>query len=141
MELVLLCQNVMTQGFNENLEVPGGCEAPIEFCDVVFKTRPEIAGALSHALVWVFEFFKTMKLWIVRPRMAKYDIIVDSNGNEVVLKISNHLVVKSPFTTVNLDVYCSINNFLIVRYNDKYHWDDDDDLDRYDDSDDDDIDK
>ena len=65
MELVLLCQNVMTQGLNDNLDTPGGCEAFIEFCDVIFKMRPHISNQLSHALVWVFEFFETMKLRIV----------------------------------------------------------------------------
>ena len=60
MELIPLCQYVMTQGLNDNLKVPGGCEALIEFCDVVYRTRPEIAGALSHALEPMFRMFESM---------------------------------------------------------------------------------
>lgn len=44
----------MTKGLNDNLDDPGGCKALVEFCDVVYRMRPEIAGALSHALEPMF---------------------------------------------------------------------------------------
>ena len=98
----------MTQGLNENVDIPGGCEALVEFCDVMFKTRPHISSQLSHALVWVFEFFETMTLRFVKSRVKNYGIIVDNIDNEIVLiiRIPDHIVIKTPFTTVGLTDIC-----------------------------------
>ena len=117
MDLVLLCQSVMTQGLNENLDIPGGCEALIEFCDVVFRTRPEIAGALSHALELMFRMFESMKLRFVKPRTVDYNIIVNNSGNEIVLRIPKHTAVRFPSVTIDLNDVCKETRGLIYNVN------------------------
>ena len=45
--------------------------------------------------------------------MAKYDIIVDKNNNEIFLKISICVMVKTPFATVSLDDVCEKTRSII----------------------------
>lgn len=43
-----------------------------------------------------------MRLRFVRPHMGNYSIIVDNNDNEVVLRVPNHVLIRSPFTVFSL---------------------------------------